>query len=68
MVATRMEDGQGLKGSLSLTPFSTASLPSPSDPGLSLASSSGLCLFQYTSYVTWPKSSLSVTAQAYFVQ
>lgn len=52
MVATRMEDGQGLKGSLSLTPFSTASLPSPSDPGLSLASSSGLCLFQYTSYVT----------------
>ena len=35
-----MEDGQGLKGGLSLTTFSTASLWSPSDPRLSPASSS----------------------------
>ena len=42
VVVTRMEDGQGLKGVLSFTFVSTASLPSPSDPRLSLAFSSGL--------------------------
>lgn len=42
VVATRMEDGQGLKGGLSFNFVSTASLPSPSDPRLSPAFSSGL--------------------------
>lgn len=45
MVASRVEDGQGFRGGLSLTPLPTASLPRQSDPRLSPPPLAGwLCL------------------------